>query len=102
MADIDFGLYFILLLQSSTERPFSETGRGGRPKNRSLLSDSFLCKVYFILYCFFLHFFLFFTLKVVRDKSIKGESPGLVVMFERSWVRIPEPYTGWSFFHISI
>ena len=28
--------------------------------------------------------------------------PGLVVMFERSWVRIPAPYTGWTFIHIDL
>ena len=34
--------------------------------------------------------------------QVKGGSPGLVVMggdsFQRSWVRIPAPYTGWTLF----
>ena len=29
----------------------------------------------------------------------KGGSTGLLVMFERSWVRIPAQYTGWTFLH---
>ena len=38
--------------------------------------------------------------------KIEGESPGLPsgygrrLMFQRSWVRNPEPHTGWIFFHI--
>ena len=27
---------------------------------------------------------------------------GMKQMFQRSWVQIPAPYTGWTFFHIPI
>ena len=39
----------------------------------------------------------------VKDDTSQGGSPGLVViggLFQRSWVRIPAPYTGWTFFHM--
>ena len=42
---------------------------------------------------------------VPTNKFALGQEPwsrgfGRRLMFQRSWVRIPAPYTGWTFFHI--
>ena len=43
-------------------------------------------------------------LDLTKQVKLLGGSPGLVVMggkrltFQRSWVRFPAPYTGWTFF----
>ena len=50
----------------------------------------------------------FFYWKVIlTNKCILGREPwssgyGRRLMFQRLWVRIPAPFTGWTFFHIHI
>ena len=43
--------------------------------------------------------------QALREKGIIKKEPwssgyGKRLSFQRSWIRIPAPYTGWTFFHI--
>ena len=66
--------------------------------NESNLSHT-LCLSFICLYFCSLSLFVTHSSPLSVQIISKGGSTGLLVMFERSWVRIPAQYTGWTFLH---